>query len=259
MRILAISGSLRSGSHNTELLRAAAAAAPDGSRGRALRRPEGDPAVRRRRRRPGPTSPRAVGASRTRSRGRTPCSSRRPSTTRPSRACSRTRSTGSRARSLESPVRNKPVAVISSSTGMFGGVWARRRPRRCSAPSAPACSRTRSRCRRRDERLADGVDADAPRRARSVVAALAAAVEARAAACRLGGEEALDGARPSRRARPRAPCGRPGPARPAAGRRARRGARRAGGRRGGTTSRRARAASGRGRARTPAAAALISP
>ena len=25
---------------------------------------------------------------------------------------------------LESPVRNKPAAVISSSTGMFGGVWA---------------------------------------------------------------------------------------------------------------------------------------
>ena len=50
MRILAIPGSIRRDSHNARLLRHAAERAPDGSRDRALRRPEVDPALRRGRR-----------------------------------------------------------------------------------------------------------------------------------------------------------------------------------------------------------------
>ena len=54
----------------------------------------------------------------------TPCCSPRRSTTTRSRASSRTRSTGSRARWPKSPLRSKPVAVVGASTGLFGAVWA---------------------------------------------------------------------------------------------------------------------------------------
>ena len=51
MRLLAISGSLRAGSYNTALARAAADVAPDGCRGRGLRRARRAAALRRRPRR----------------------------------------------------------------------------------------------------------------------------------------------------------------------------------------------------------------
>ena len=50
MRVLGISGSLRSGSHNTRLLRVAAQLVPPPARARDVRRAEGRPAIRRGRR-----------------------------------------------------------------------------------------------------------------------------------------------------------------------------------------------------------------
>ena len=64
-----------------------------------------------------------------RRRGRA-CWWRRPSTTPRSPACSRTRSTGSRARSPTTPLRGKPAAVIGASTGLFGAVWAQAETRK---------------------------------------------------------------------------------------------------------------------------------
>ncbi len=85
MKILAISGSLRNGSHNTELLRKAAADAPAGLELELYEGLKENASV------PGVLKNALDWVS----------------------------------RPLESsPVRNKPVAVISSSTGMFGGVWA---------------------------------------------------------------------------------------------------------------------------------------
>ena len=70
------------------------------------------------------TAPRACARWTRRSTRPTPSCSPRPSTTTRSRARSRTRSTGSRGRSPTSPLRNKPVAVVGASTGLFGAVWA---------------------------------------------------------------------------------------------------------------------------------------
>ena len=123
MRILAISGSLRRDSHNTLLLRAAAELLAPAS---SLELWEGlrevppydqdddvEPAPRRGRRAP----------RRGRLGGRRPDRDARVQLAR-SRARSRTRSTGPRARSRRTSFRNKPVAVIGASAGLFGAVWA---------------------------------------------------------------------------------------------------------------------------------------
>ena len=123
MRVLAISGSLRDGSHNTALLRALREEAPAGIEIelwdglKEIPPYDADDDVV-----PGPGDGRGV--PRARPRGRTPSSSRHPSTTRRSRARSRMRSTGPRGPLATNAFRNKPVAVISSSAGAFGGVWA---------------------------------------------------------------------------------------------------------------------------------------
>ena len=81
---------------------------------------------------------RGRGAARRRSPPPTPCWSRRPSTTARSRACSRTRSTGPRARSPRAPLRNKPAAVDRRHAPACSAPSGRRpRRARCSRPSAP--------------------------------------------------------------------------------------------------------------------------
>lgn len=47
---------------------------------------------------------------------------------------------------IESPLRNKPVAVIGASTGMSEPSGHKPRPARCSARSVPACSTASCRC-----------------------------------------------------------------------------------------------------------------
>ena len=111
-----------SDSHNSRLLRAAAQQLPPGVElelydGLKQIPPfdEDDEAAPARR---------GAGVARRDRRGRRACCSRRPSTTPRSRASSRTRSTGRRARRPQAALRNKPVAVIGASTSMFGALWA---------------------------------------------------------------------------------------------------------------------------------------
>ena len=81
---------------------------------------------------------------------------------------------------VESPVRNKPVAVMSSSTGMFGGVWAAEETRKVLGALGARTIEDTVAVPKADERLANGVDAALLIELRSVVDALANAVEARA-------------------------------------------------------------------------------
>ena len=81
----------------------------------------------------------------------------------------------------ESPVRNKPVAVLSSSTGMFGGVWAAAETRKVLGALGARTLEETVAVPKADARLADGVDAELLTELRVVVDALAAAVETRTA------------------------------------------------------------------------------
>ena len=79
-------------------------------------------------------------------------------------------------------MRNKPAAVLSSSTGMFGGVWAAAETRKVLAALGARALEDTVAVAKADDRLANGVDAELLEELRDVVDALAAAVEARAAA-----------------------------------------------------------------------------
>jgi len=81
----------------------------------------------------------------------------------------------------ESPVRNKPAAVLSSSTGMFGGVWAAAESRKVLGALGARTLEDTVAVAKADQRLEDGVDAELLLELRAVVDALAAAVDARAA------------------------------------------------------------------------------
>ena len=180
MRILAISGSLRQGSHNTDLLQAAAAAAPDGvdieiydglkeippydadddapddqpiavqrfkealdsADGILIATPEYNSSI------PGVLKNALDWASRP---------------------------------LVESPIRNKPVAVLSSSTGMFGGVWAAAETRKVLGALGARTLEETVAIAKADQRLEDGIDAELLLELRAVVDALATAVEARTA------------------------------------------------------------------------------
>lgn len=83
---------------------------------------------------------------------------------------------------MESPVRNKPVAVLSSSTGMFGGVWAAAETRKVLGALGARTLEDTVSVPKADQRLADGIDETLRDELRTVVGALAAAVAARSAA-----------------------------------------------------------------------------
>ena len=57
-------------------------------------------------------------------------------------------------------MRNKPAAVLSSSTGMFGGVWAAAETRKVLAALGARTLEDTVAVAKADERLANGVDAD---------------------------------------------------------------------------------------------------
>ena len=123
IRILGLSGSLRSGSHNTALLRAAALSLPSGVELEVYRRPPGPAPLRRRPRR----------------RARRP---KRSARLREAIAdadgvlISTPEFNGSIPGALknaldwasrpfpDNALRGKPVAVVGASTGLFGAVWA---------------------------------------------------------------------------------------------------------------------------------------
>jgi chromate reductase, NAD(P)H dehydrogenase (quinone) len=181
MQILAISGSLRDGSHNTELLRAAAAVAPAGVE-IALYDPEllkeippydadddlpvDQPApVRRFKDALGRADAVLIATPEYNSSIPGVLKNALDWASRPL---------------AESPVRNKPVAVLSSSTGMFGGVWAAAETRKVLGALGARALEDTVTVSKAHERLADGVDDTLADELQTVVAALAAAVEARA-------------------------------------------------------------------------------
>lgn len=179
MRILAISGSLRAGSHNTELLQGAAAAAPDGVevvRYDGLKEippydadddvPGDQPdAVRRLKQALADADAVLVATPEYNSSIPGVLKNALDWASRPL---------------VESPVRNKPVAVISSSTGMFGGVWAAAETRKVLGALGARVLEDTVTVGKAEQRLANGVDATLRDELATVVEALADAVEARA-------------------------------------------------------------------------------
>ena len=123
MRILALSGSLRDGSHNTKLLRAAAADAPAGveielyERLKAIPPYDADDDV------PG-GQPFAVEHLKEALREADAVLIATPEYNSSIPGVLKNALDWVSRPLAESPVRNKPAAVLSSSTGMFGGVWA---------------------------------------------------------------------------------------------------------------------------------------
>jgi len=181
VRILAISGSLRDDSHNTELLRAAAAVAPDGVELELFDGLKDVPPYDADDDVPG-DQPFAVGRFKGALREADAVLISTPEYNSSIPGVLKNALDWASRPLVESPVRNKPVAVLSSSTGMFGGVWAAAETRKVlGALGARTLDDTVS-VPKADQRLAEGVDATLRDELRTVVSALAAAVEARAAA-----------------------------------------------------------------------------
>ncbi len=180
MRILAISGSLRAGSHNTDLLQAAAAVAPDGvdvelyDGLKEIPPYDADDDV------PG-DQPLAVQRFKADLGGADAILIATPEYNSSIPGVLKNALDWVSRPLAESPALNKPTVVISSSTGMFGGVWAAAETRKVlSALGARALEDTVA-VPKADERLANGVDATLLDELRTGGDALAAAVEARAA------------------------------------------------------------------------------
>lgn len=178
MRVLAISGSLRSGSHNTDLLQGAAAAAPDGIDVELYDGLKEIP--------PYDADDDVPGAQ------PAPVTRLKQALAEADAVLVATPEYNSSipgvlknaldwvSRPLaESPVRNKPVAVLSSSTGMFGGVWAAAETRKVLGALGARTLEDTVAVPKAHERLAHGVDATLLDELRTVVDALATAVEAR--------------------------------------------------------------------------------
>jgi len=181
VRILAISGSLRDDSHNTELLRAAAAVAPGGVELELFDGLKDVPPYDAADDVPG-DQPFAVGRFKGALREADAVLISTPEYNSSIPGVLKNALDWASRPLVESPVRNKPVAVLSSSTGMFGGVWAAAETRKVlGALGARTLDDTVS-VPKADQRLAEGVDATLRDELRTVVSALAAAVEARAAA-----------------------------------------------------------------------------
>jgi chromate reductase len=183
MRILAISGSLRDGSHNTELLRAAAAGAPAGVQielyePRLLKEIppyHADEDIRGDQPAPVRHFKAALELADAVLIATPEYNSSIPGVLKNALDWA--------SRPLaESPVRNKPAAVISSSTGMFGGVWAAAETRKVLGALGARTLEDTIAVPKADVRLANGVDDTLSDELRTVVVALVDAVQEREAA-----------------------------------------------------------------------------
>jgi len=181
VRILAISGSLRDDSHNTELLRAAAAIAPEGVELEFFDGLKDVPPYDADDDVPG-DQPFAVGRFKGALREADAVLISTPEYNSSIPGVLKNALDWASRPLVESPVRNKPVAVLSSSTGMFGGVWAAAETRKVLGALGARTLEDTVSVPKADQRLAEGVDATLRDELRTVVSALAAAVEARAAA-----------------------------------------------------------------------------
>jgi chromate reductase, NAD(P)H dehydrogenase (quinone) len=178
MKVLAISGSLRAGSHNTDLLQAAAAVAPDGvdvtlyTGLKEIPPYDADDDVPAAQPEPVRDFKEALEEADAILVATPEYNSSIPGVLKNALDWA--------SRPLaDSPVRNKPVAVLSSSTGMFGGVWAAAETRKVLGALGARTLEDTVAVAKADDRLADGVDATLLDELRTVVDALAAAVEAR--------------------------------------------------------------------------------
>ena len=178
MQILAISGSLRAGSHNTGLLQAAAAVAPDGvdiklyDGLKEIPPYDADDDVPGNRPEPVQRLKDALEEADAVLIATPEYNSSIPGVLKNALDWA--------SRPLaESPVRNKPVAVLSSSTGMFGGVWAAAETRKVMGALGARTLEDTVAVAKADQRLANGVDATLLDELRTVVDALATAVDAR--------------------------------------------------------------------------------
>ena len=181
MKILAISGSLRAGSHNTDLLQAAAAAAPDGVDIELYDELKEIPPYDADDDLPG-DQPLAVQRFKDALDSANAVLIATPEYNSSIPGVLKNALDWASRPLAESPVRNKPAAVLSSSTGMFGGVWAAAETRKVLGALGARTLEETVAVAKADQRLEDGVDAGLLVELRAVVDALAAAVDARVAA-----------------------------------------------------------------------------
>src|SRR5687767_8485518 len=180
MKILAISGSLRSGSHNTDLLRGAAAGAPDGVDIELYHGLKEIPPYDADDDIPG-SPPEPVERFKEALAEADAILISTPEYNSSIPGVLKNALDWASRPLADSPVRNKPAAVLSSSTGMFGGVWSAAETRKVLGALGARTLEETVAVPRADQRLADGVDAALLEELRTVVDALAAAVEAREA------------------------------------------------------------------------------
>jgi chromate reductase len=180
MRVLAISGSLRSGSHNRELLRLAAAAAPAGVEvelydGLKLVPPyDADDDVDPR--------PAAVTELKDAIADADAVLFATPEYNSSIPGALKNALDWVSRPLLGSPLRNKPVAVLSSSTGMFGAVWAQAELKKVLGAIGARVLDEAVTVPKAHERLAAGGDEALEDELATLVEALAVAVEERVAA-----------------------------------------------------------------------------
>ena len=181
MKVLAISGSLRQGSHNTDLLRGAAAGAPDGVDIELYHGLKDIPPYDADDDVPG-DQPIAVQHFKDALDSADAIVISTPEYNSSIPGVLKNALDWASRPLVESPVRNKPVAVLSSSTGMFGGVWAAAETRKVLGALGARTIEDTVAVPKADQRLENGVDAELLLELRVVVDALAAAVESRVAA-----------------------------------------------------------------------------
>jgi chromate reductase len=178
MRILAISGSLRAGSHNTRLLRAAAAIAPehvdlelyDGLREIPPYDADDDVANE---------PPEAVRRFKAALEEADAVLIATPEYNSSMPGVLKNALDWASRPVAESPVRGKPVAVLSASTGMFGAVWAAAETRKVMGALGARTLEETLALPRAHESVGDGFEPSQLDALRNVVAELAAAVETR--------------------------------------------------------------------------------
>jgi chromate reductase, NAD(P)H dehydrogenase (quinone) len=180
MKVIAISGSLRAGSHNTDLLQAAAAVAPDGVDVRLYDGLKEIPPYDADDDVPG-EQPEPVRRLKDALDEADAVLIATPEYNSSIPGVLKNALDWASRPLAESPVRNKPAAVLSSSTGMFGGVWAAGETRKVLGALGARTLEDTVAVAKADDRLQNGVDAELLLELREVVDALAAAVEARAA------------------------------------------------------------------------------
>ena len=178
MRVLALGGSLRSGSYSSELLRSAAAAAPDGvdvvlyDGLKEIPPYDADDDV------PG-EQPVAVGRLRAALAEADAVLVATPEYNHSIPGVLKNALDWVSRPLLDSPVLNKPAAVLSSSTGMFGGVWAAAETRKVLAALGARVLEETVTVPKAHERLAEGADDALVEELRVVLAALEHEVELR--------------------------------------------------------------------------------